>query len=181
MFFTPGSAEAKRQRPTSLDTSSSRKKGKKKKTPSKGSKSKKGSKTKSPYSTAGSSKKSPTKTLKPPKSPSKTPRSKMEALKALNKAKKFKQMDLKKTVVRNETRLPLSEEEMIEFKRRAEEEHQLKTALIEAEKLRKKEQRLRKLREHWEQRRLEKLRQQELMKPREDLLCEDSKVYTSSS
>ena len=69
------------------------------------------------------------------------------------------------------------------MRRLAEQERQLKIALREAEKQKKKEERTKKLLEQREQRRLqqeqlrrEKLRQKELMKPREDLLCNNSKV-----
>ena len=93
----------------------------------------------------------------------------------LNKAKKFKQMDLKKNVVKPEKRT-LTEEELAIVRRLAEEERLRKIALREAEKQRKKEERQRKLQEQQEQRRLDKLRQKELMKPREDLLCDNSKV-----
>jgi hypothetical protein len=99
----------------------------------------------------------------------------LEALKVLNKAKKFKQMDLKKNLVVQEKRT-LTEEELAIMRRLQEEERQRKIAQREAEKLKRKEERLKKLRELQEQRRLEKLRQKELMKPREDLLCDNSKV-----
>lgn len=97
----------------------------------------------------------------------------MEALKALNKARKFKQMDLKKAMVRN---VCLSEEEMAELRHRAEEEREKRMAAVEAEKQRKKEERQRRIQEKWEKKRREKMRQVEWMKPREDMLCEDSKV-----
>lgn len=102
----------------------------------------------------------------------------MEALKVLNKAKKFKQMDLKKSVVKGDLQCPLTLEELTEMRRRAEEERQRRALLQELEKKQKKEERLQKLRELYEQRRLEKQRQKEWLKPREDLLLihEDSKV-----
>lgn len=93
----------------------------------------------------------------------------------LNKAKKFKQMDLKKNLVVQEKRV-LTEEELAVMRRLQEEERLRKIAQREAEKNRKKEDRLKKLREQKEQRKLEILRQKELMKPREDLLCSNSKV-----
>lgn len=102
----------------------------------------------------------------------------MEALKVLNKAKKFKQMDLKKSVVKGDLQCPLTLEELTEMRRRGEEERQRRALLLELEKKQKKEERLQKLRELYEQRRQEKQRQKEWMKPREDLLLlnEDSKV-----
>ena len=125
----------------------------------------------------------PTAPVKVPKSPRtpkspQTPRSKLEALKALNKAKKFKQMDLKKNLVKQEKRT-LTEEELAIIRKLAEEERLLKIALREAEKQKRKEERQRKLHEQQEQRRLERMRQKELMKPREDLLCVNSKVSQS--
>ena len=117
------------------------------------------------------------KTPKSPKSPH-APRNQVEALKVLNKAKKFKQMDLKKNVVKQEKR-SLTEEELAILRRLAEEDRQQKIALREAEKQKRKEERLKKLREQQEQRKLEKLRQKEMMKPREDLLCDNSKVQSN--
>lgn len=111
---------------------------------------------------------------------SKVPRSlslplkgKSEALKVLQKAKKFKQMDLKNSMVKKSSLTPI---QLAELKLNAEFEQQRRAALLEEDKQRRKEMRMRKIREQQEQRRLEKLRQKELLKPREDLLCEDSKV-----
>lgn len=97
----------------------------------------------------------------------------MEALKVLNKAKRFRQMDLKKTVMKKSG---LSEEELEELQRRAEEERRHLQEVWEAEKRRRREERLEKLRVAQEQRRLERLKLKEMMKPREDTLCTDSKV-----
>lgn len=97
----------------------------------------------------------------------------MEALKVLNKAKKFRQMDLKRSVSK---RGPLSAEELAELQKRADEERQRWAEQREAEKRRRQEERMERLKKAQEQRRLERLRQRELMKPREDLLCGDSKV-----
>ena len=96
----------------------------------------------------------------------------MEALRALHKAKKFKQMDLKKSVLQKGG-APLSKEEATELKLR---ERLHRAEAMEMEKLRRKEQRLKKLREMHEQKRRQKLREKEWLKPREDLLCTDSKV-----
>ena len=87
-------------------------------------------------------------------------------------------MDLKKNVVKGDLQCPLTLEELTEMRRRTEEERQRRALLQELEKKQKKEERLQKLRELYEQRRLEKQRQKEWMKPREDLLLlhEDSKV-----
>ena len=85
-------------------------------------------------------------------------------------------MDLKKSMVKGELPRPLTGDEILEMRRRAEDERERRIAMIEAEKRRKKQERLQKLREVYEQRRLEKQRQKEWMKPREDLLCEDNRV-----
>lgn len=205
-FFTPGeqgASDPKKSRPTTLDTYGQSKKARKKKTPKtpktpagKGKKSKKASKLfkkKSPSKTPRSPSKKVSVSANPPdlylvspkagrtpKSPKtpKSPHSKMEALKVLNKAKKFKQLDLKKNIVKGDVPgPPPTLEELMENRRRMEEERQRKALLREMEKQQKKEERLQKLRELHEQRRLEKLRQKELMKPREDLLLlPDSKV-----
>ena len=92
----------------------------------------------------------------------------------LNKAKKFRQMDLKKSVVR---KAGLSEEEVAELTRRAEEERRRWLEVWEEEKRRRREERSEKLRRLQEQKRLEKLRQTEMMRPREDTLVTDSKVW----
>lgn len=88
-------------------------------------------------------------------------------------------MDLKKNLVKQEKRT-LTEEELAIIRKLAEEERLLKIALREAEKQKRKEERQRKLHEQQEQRRLERMRQKELMKPREDLLCVNSKVSQST-
>ena len=204
-FLTPGSAastsESKKSRPTSLDTSGKPRRGRKKKTPktpsTKGRKAKKTPKAlklfkgKSPHSgTPVKTPKSPKKTPKSPKNQLTTPRSplrtpnsprhKIEALKALHKAKKFRQMDLKKSMVKVETMRPLTEEELKELRRSAEEERQRRLAQKEAEKQQRREERLQKVREQQEQKRQERLRQKEWLKPREDLLCADSEVGVAS-
>ena len=103
----------------------------------------------------------------------------MEALKVLNKAKKFKQLDLKSSLVHRDSQTPLSAEEFSELKKKYEEESRFLQR--ELEKQRRKEDRLRKLREAHEQKRLEKMKQKEWLKPREDTLCEDSKVCLKQS
>ncbi len=70
----------------------------------------------------------------------------------------------------------MSAEEWKSLKKRLEEERDLTLALREAEKQRRKEERLRKLRELHEEKRRERLKQEEWLRPREDTLCEDSKV-----
>ena len=70
----------------------------------------------------------------------------------------------------------MSVEEWKSLKKRLEEERDLTLALREAEKQRRKEERLRKLRELHEEKRRERLKQEEWLRPREDTLCEDSKV-----
>ena len=107
------------------------------------------------------------------KSPTKTPRSSSEALKVLNKAKKFKQLDIKGSVVPREK---MSAEEWILLKKRYEEERSIGLAIKEAEKKRRKEERLKKLREIHEKKRQERQLKEEWLKPREDTQCEDSKV-----
>lgn len=82
-------------------------------------------------------------------------------------------MDLKRSVSK---RGPLSAEELAELQKRADEERQRWAEQREAEKRRRQEERMERLKKAQEQRRLERLRQRELMKPREDLLCGDSKV-----
>ena len=109
----------------------------------------------------------------------KTPRGRGEALKALNKAKKYKQLDLKKSVVKSSSKGPLTEADLAELRRRAESERLLRIAQLEAEKERRKAVRLARLRETQELRRQERLRQREMLRPREDLLCQDSKVGMS--
>ena len=107
----------------------------------------------------------------------KSPQSKTEALKLLNKAKKFKQMDLKNSLIKKHG---LSAAELAELKMRVDLERQRRAAQLEEEKLRRKELRARRLREQQERRRLERIRQKEWLKPREDLTCEDSKVSLGS-
>lgn len=176
-FLSPtGTAPSKRSRPSSLDTSKS-KKGKK--TPHK-TRRKSSSKSKTPSSGSLKYSKGTPKSPKvsgTPHSPKiKTPRSHSEALKVLNKAKKFRQMDLKKSVVR---KAGLSEEELAELTKRAEEERRRWLEVWEEEKRKRREERSEKLRALHEQKRLEKLRQREMMRPREDTLCTDSKVRTT--
>ena len=175
-FLSPtGTAPSKRSRPFSLDTS----------TPS-GGKTKKGKKTKARRKSSGKSKTPSSGGLKysrgtpkvsgTPRSPKiKTPRSQSEALKVLNKAKRFRQMDLKKSVVR---KAGLSEEEVAELTRRAEEERRRWLEVWEEEKRKRREERSEKVRQLQEQKRLEKLRQIEMMRPREDTLVIDSKVWS---
>ena len=125
----------------------------------------------------------------------KSPRSKTSALKVLNKAKKFKQMDLKKNVVRKKDLSPeelaaLKEVKERERKKKAEEEKKKR----EEEKMRREEERKR--REEEKRERKEEVRKEreeerrrvreerikmkmlelEWLKPREDLSCEDSLV-----
>ena len=165
-FLSP-SGEVKRSRPASLNTGSKHKKGKK--TPHK-TRRRSGHKSRTP------SKKQKSQTPKTPRSPKtpKTPRSHMEALKVLNKAKKFRQMDLKKSVV---IKSGLSREELDEMQRKVDEERRRWKEVWEQEKMRRREERIEKLRALQEQKRLERLRQKEMMKPREDTLCTDSKVF----
>lgn len=103
----------------------------------------------------------------------------MEALKVLNKAKKFKQLDLKNSVVHRDTKEPLSAIEFAELKRKNEEDRLRRIQLWEAEKQRRKEDRLKKIRETQEQKRQERMKQKEWLRPREDTLCTDSKVRIS--
>ena len=106
----------------------------------------------------------------------KTPRNHTEALRVLNKAKKFRQLDLKKSVVK---RNGLTEEELAELQQRAEEERRRWLEVWEEEKRKRREERMEKLRALQEQKRLERIRQREMMRPREDTLCTDSKVHHS--
>lgn len=117
----------------------------------------------------------------------KSPRNKAEALKVLNKAKRFKQMDLKKSVINKNDMSPA---ELEALKERQEQERQRKVAQLEEEKRKRdeekkereeerrkmREERMRQIREQQEQQRLEKLKKIEWLKPREDLTCEDSVV-----
>ena len=91
----------------------------------------------------------------------------------LNKAKRFRQLDLKKSVIK---KTGLSQEEVEELQRRAEEERRRWQEVWEEEKKRRREERMERLKALQEKKRLEKLRQRELMKPREDTLFTDSKV-----
>ena len=103
----------------------------------------------------------------------KSPRTKAEALKVLNKAKRFKQMDLKKSIF-NASELKPAELESMKERKRLERERM--AAIVEEKKRKRREERLRQLREQQEQRRLDKLKKKEWLKPREDLTCEDSMV-----
>ena len=91
----------------------------------------------------------------------------------LNKAKRFRQMDLKKSVI---MKSGLNQEELDEMQHRADEERRKWKEVWEEEKKKKREERLEKLRAIAERKRLERLRQREIMKPREDTLCKDNKV-----
>lgn len=115
-------------------------------------------------SKTGMSKKSPTGLKSPGNS---------RSMSLLNKAKRFKQLDLKNSLVDRSSLTPI---ELAELKLSAEFERQRQLAQLEEDKQRRKEARLRRIREQQERRRLEKLRQKEWLKPREDLLCDDSKV-----
>ncbi len=70
----------------------------------------------------------------------------------------------------------MSAEEWILLKKRYEEERSIGLAIKEAEKKRRKEERLKKLREIHEKKRQERQLKEEWLKPREDTQCEDSKV-----
>ena len=143
--------------------------------------------TKSPHrSKKGRSSKSPskkTKTTKTPKS-SKTPKMKpstqtpasIGAKKVLKKVKHFKQLDLRKNLVKKKGMGPLTEEEMFELRRKSAEEKSHSVAEKAALKEKQKQERLRKSQELRAKRRLEKQKQMEWLKPREDLSCDDSKV-----
>ena len=91
----------------------------------------------------------------------------------------MKQQDLKKSLINKKKGGKLTEEEMLEMKRRVMEEKARQLVLKEAERDRKKEEQRKKKQELREKQRLEKLKQLEWLKPREDLLCEDSKVRLS--
>ena len=170
---------AKKRRPSSVSKSKSKSSAKRKlssgkatsKTPasSKKKKDRRASKTGSKTPKV----QSPNKVPRSLSMPMKSPRGKSEALKALQKAKKYKQMDLKKSVVKRSLLSPI---ELAELKLKEEFERQRRAALLAEEKQQRKELRMQRLKEQQEQRRLEKLRQKELLKPREDMLCEDSKV-----
>ena len=183
-FVTPSSA-SKKSRPASLLSFGSEVKIPKR-TPVSNKKSKSSSnKKKSPKKNVKALKlrtsspqkplKSPLKAARPPKSPHSSSVSK-EALKLLNKAKKMKQMDLRKSIVKAITDLPLSDAEFQDMKKRGDEEKEWKEVLKEFEQQRKKTERLKRLQEVTKRRKLERLRQRELLKPREDMLCKDSKV-----
>ena len=99
-----------------------------------------------------------------------------QALKVLNKAKKFQQLDLKNSMFKKNKLTPAEIEELA---KKIDLDRQWKAAQLEEEKKRRKEIRLRKLGEQQELRRQARIRQREWLKPREDLLCEDSKVRES--
>lgn len=107
--------------------------------------------------------------------------SNLEAKKVLKKAKQLKQLDLKGKFAKKVVKRVATEEEMAEARKMFEEQRLRKVAERLAEKEKRREERLSKLREQKEQRRLERLRKLEWLKPREDLLCEDSKVGEASS
>lgn len=187
-FFSPGST-SEPKRPKSLNTSvgsssknkgssaKASKSGKLKKMP-KGKGKGKGQKGKShslPSSsldgTGASTPKAGASTPKMngPKTPQTFSIGKVEALKALNRAKKMKQMDLKRSLHKSDSNRNLSEAEWAEMKQKGD-------ALVVAQRQSKKEERLEKLRRSHQLKRQERMRQRELMKPREDLLCEGSAV-----
>lgn len=174
-FFSPGSG-SEPKRPKSLNTpegssskakGSSRKAGKLKKTP-KGKGVGKGKKLKSQALGADAVGASTPK-MNGPKTPQSFSVGKMEALKALNRAKKMKQMDLKRSVHKKETSKHVTEAEWHEMQQKVD-------AQVVTQSQFKKEERLQKLRRSHEIKRQERMRQRELMKPREDLLCEGSMV-----
>ena len=181
-FFSPGSG-SEPKRPKSLTTPEgssgkarglSTKVGKPKKTP-KGKGLGKGKKLKSQnllssgdIAGVGSS----TPKMNGPKTPQSFSVGKMEALKALNRAKKMKQLDLKRSVHKSESSKHMTEVEWQEMQQRVD-------ALTVAQKQSKKEERLQKLRRFHEVKRQERMKQRELMKPREDLLCEGTTVSVS--
>lgn len=103
----------------------------------------------------------------------KSPRNKAEALKVLNKAKRFKQMDLKKSVIHASDLRPAELEALKEKKKQ---ESERRAAMLEENKRKRREDRMRLIREQQELRRMEKLKKKEWLKPREDLMCEDSLV-----
>lgn len=88
----------------------------------------------------------------------------------------MKQLDLKGKFAKQVNKKFATEEEMAEARRQVEQQRLTKMAARLAEKEKIKEERTRKLMEQKEQRKIEKRRKLEWMKPREDLLCEDSKV-----
>lgn len=97
----------------------------------------------------------------------------VNALKVLNRAKKMKQLDLKRSVHKSDSSKHMTEAEWQEIKQKVDD-------LVIAQKQFKKEERLAKLRKFHELKKQEKVRQRELMKPREDLLCEESKPLPAS-
>ena len=114
--------------------------------------------------------------LKPSNSGITPSSSSIAAKKVIKKAKMMKQLDLKGKFAKQVNKKFATEEEMVEARRQVEQLRLTKMAarLVEKEKI--KEERTRKLMEQKEQRRMEKRKKLEWMKPREDLLCEDSKV-----
>ncbi len=70
----------------------------------------------------------------------------------------------------------MSAEEWSILKKHFEDEKNIRLALKETEKKRRKEERLKKLREIHERKKRERLQKEEWLKPREDTLCEDSMV-----
>lgn len=100
----------------------------------------------------------------------------MEAKKVLKKAKQLKQLDLKGKFAKKIPNKMLSEAELAQMRIQAEQQRIKRIVDRLAEKERKKEERLARLQKQKEQRRLEKLKKIEWLKPREDQLCDDSKV-----
>ena len=90
----------------------------------------------------------------------------------------MKQLDLKGKFAKQVHQKLATEEELVEARRQAEQQRLTKMAARLAEREKNKEERTRKLMEQKEQRRMEKRKKLEWMKPREDILCEDSKVST---
>ena len=187
-FLSPG-AEPKKMRPVSLTPVLPVKK--KKAKPTKPAKSPgRPARRKSQDSAGVASTPKPDKKPKLPKTPKPckmmkapvsvaTPAALSEAKKVLKKARQLKQLDLKKNLVKKVDKKPLTEADLIELRVKAEEKRLHRLAEKEAEKERRREERIKRVQENREMRRLEKLRKIEWMKPREDLLCEDSKVMFS--
>ena len=87
----------------------------------------------------------------------------------------MKQLDLKGKFAKQVHQKLATEEELVEARRQAEQQRLTKMAARLAEREKNKEERTRKLMEQKEQRRMEKRKKLEWMKPREDIL---SKVST---
>lgn len=167
-FLTPHSKKMKPSSLLPLNYSKPKKKTSRKSVKTPGGSNRRKSRASISSSTA-STPKSPTKSSKAPKTPkSKGPVTPMsiEAKKALKKAKK--QLDLRKSLIKKKGG-KFTEQEILEMRKQDKIRREDEKEKVRQDKLRRKQ-------ELREKQKLEKQKQTEWLKPREDTLCEDSVV-----